>query len=137
MKRLDTVVSSLVLRRTKEDIDKALNLTKRSIESHTITLQDGEKQVYHILFTEARKVMYRWLVEQGEAVEMNSPPGHSAASKPTAVTDRPPTETEDTDGAKAEEITLPLDVQRLVNTIMRPYLTGTAKGRCVLGLLLR
>ena len=56
MKRLDTVVSSLVLRRTKEDIDKMLNLTKRSVESHTITLQDEEKQVYSILFTEARKV---------------------------------------------------------------------------------
>lgn len=56
MKRLDTVVSSLVLRRTKEDIDKTLNLTKRSIESHTIALQDEEKQVYRILFTEARKV---------------------------------------------------------------------------------
>lgn len=56
MKRLDTVVSSLVLRRTKEDINKTLNLTKRNVESHTITLQEEEKQVYSILFTEARKV---------------------------------------------------------------------------------
>jgi SNF2 family DNA or RNA helicase len=56
MRRLDTVVSSLVLRRTKEDINKTLKLTRRSIESHTISLQDEEKQVYSILFTEARKV---------------------------------------------------------------------------------
>ena len=138
MKRLDTVVSSLVLRRTKEDIDKTLNLTKRTDESHTISLQEEEKQVYTILFTEARKVMYRWLVEQGEAVQMNSLPGDGAPSKPTAATEQPLTKTEDTDGAKAnEEITLPIEVQKLVNTIMRPYLIGSAKGRCVLGLLLR
>ena len=137
MKRLDTVVSSLVLRRTKEDIDKTLNLTKRTVESHTITLHDEEKQVYTILFTEARKVMYRWLLEQGENVHMKDPQA-GGAGNPAAVAGEPPAnKAEDTDGATADEVTLPLEVQRLVNTIMRPYLIGNSKGRCVLGLLLR
>ena len=81
MKRLDTVVSSLVLRRTKQDIDKTLNLTKRSVESHTITLQDEEKQVYSILFTEARKVRssFRLLIlGDGFGISHSSP--HSQSS---------------------------------------------------------
>lgn len=77
MKRLNTVVSSLVLRRTKEDIDKTLNLTKRSIESHTITLQDEEKQVYSILFTEARKVRDLFTVRR-MAIGTPSPHKHTA-----------------------------------------------------------
>lgn len=79
--------------------------------------------------------MYRWLLEQGEAVQMNNPTENGAGKPTAAVTEG---KTEDTDGASVEdEITLPLEVQRLVNTIMRPYLVGTSKGRCVLGLLLR
>ena len=76
MKRLDTVVSSLVLRRTKEDINKTLNLTKRSIESHTITLQDEEKQVYSILFTEARKVRRGVHLDLGDGIRSPPPPLH-------------------------------------------------------------
>ena len=69
---------------------------------------------------------------------MNNP-SDNGASKPAGVTEQASvSKTEGTDGATmAEEITLPLEVQRLVNTIMRPYLIGTSKGRCVLGLLLR
>lgn len=68
---------------------------------------------------------------------MNNPTDNGA-SKPTAVTEQAQGKTEGTDGTSmADEITLPLEVQRLVNTIMRPYLIGTSKGRCVLGLLLR
>ena len=85
--------------------------------------------------------MYRWLLEQGEAVQMNNPATDNGASKPAAITEQAQGKTEGTDGATNEddndEITLPLEVQRLVNTIMRPYLIGTSKGRCVLGLLLR
>ena len=82
--------------------------------------------------------MYRWLLEQGETVQMKNPTDNGA-SKPASVTEQASaSKTESTDGATvAEEITLPLEVQRLVNTIMRPYLIGTSKGRCVLGLLLR
>ena len=81
--------------------------------------------------------MYRWLLEQGEAVQMNNPTDNGAG-KPAAITEQAQGKTEGTDGASlADEITLPLEVQRLVNTIMRPYLIGTSKGRCVLGLLLR
>jgi hypothetical protein len=83
--------------------------------------------------------MYRWLLEQGEAVQMSNPTDNGAG-KAAAVTEQAQGKTkEGTDGAAMadDEITLPLEVQRLVNTIMRPYLIGTSKGRCVLGLLLR
>ena len=134
MKRLDTVVSSLVLRRTKEDINnKTLNLTQRSVHSHPIQLLEGERQVYDILFAEARKVMYHWLQEQGEDVRMNSPPDSKMAAVPSG---QATLKAEDTDGA-ANKPPVPPEVERVVNTIMRPYLIGTAKGRCVLGLLLR
>ena len=84
--------------------------------------------------------MYRWLLEQGEAVQMKNPTDNGAGKPPAPVTEQAPDKTESTDGAAAmadDEITLPLEVQRLVNTIMRPYLIGSSKGRCVLGLLLR
>lgn len=137
MKRLDTVVSSLVLRRTKEDVDKMmLNLTKRDITSHTIHLKEEEKQVYDILFSEARKVMYSWLQEQGEDVHMtgtHDTQRTDKASEPAGV------KKDETDGAAGseEKPPVPLKVERLVNAIMRPYLIGTSKGRCILGLLLR
>lgn len=131
MKRLDTVVSSLVLRRTKEDVDKVtLNLTKRNVTSHTIHLKEEEKQVYDILFSEARKVMCSWLQEQGQDVHMTRTYDAQRTNEE---------KTEETDGATSseEKSPVPLEVERLVNTIMRPYLIGTSKGRCVLGLLLR
>ena len=138
MKRLDTVVSSLVLRRTKEDVDKVtLSLTKRSITSHTIQLKEEEKQVYDILFAEARKVMYSWLQEQGQDVHEN---GTHGTGKTAEVPGRAGVKTEDTDGAAGgveEKPQVPVEVEKLVNTIMRPYLVGASKGRCVLGLLLR
>lgn len=85
--------------------------------------------------------MYRWLLEQGEAVQMKNPTDNGAGKPPAPITEQAPDKTEGTDGAAAamadDEITLPLEVQRLVNTIMRPYLIGSSKGRCVLGLLLR
>ena len=56
MQRLNTMVSSLVLRRTKEDtsISKMLQLTKREEETHLIELSPEEQEVYKVLFTEAR-----------------------------------------------------------------------------------
>ena len=138
MKRLDTVVSSLVLRRTKDDMDKVtLNLTKRNVTSHTIHLKDEEKQVYDILFSEARKVMYSWLQEQGEDVRMT---GTCDTQRTNEVSEPAGVKTAETDratGSEEEKSPVPLEVERLVNTIMRPYLIGTSKGRCVLGLLLR
>ena len=132
MKRLDTVVSSLVLRRTKEDLDKStLSLTQRNVTSHTIQLLQEEKQVYDILFAEARKVMCSWLQEQGEDVHVSGPregdPKREASMK------------EETDGQSEEEKkpVVPIEVERLVNSIIQPYLIGSSKGRCVLGLLLR
>ena len=82
--------------------------------------------------------MYRWLLEQGEMVQMKNPTDNGASKPASVIEQASASKTEGTDGATvAEEITLPLEVQRLVNTIMRPYLIGTSKGRCVLGLLLR
>ena len=134
MKRLDTVVSSLVLRRTKEDVDKkALKLTKRNTEFHTIKLLEEEKQVYDILFAEARKVMCSWLQEQGQDVSMDGPSSKTEEGPGQSV------EAESTDGGGGveEKPPVPLEVERLVNTIIQPYLIGSSKGRCVLGLLLR
>ena len=136
MRRLDTVVSSLVLRRTKDDVDNTLNLTKRNVTSHPIHLKEEEKQAYDILFSEARKVMYSWLQEKGEDVHMT---GTRDTQRTDKVSEQNGVKTDETDGAAGseEKPPVPPEVERIVNTIMRPYLIGTSKGRCVLGLLLR
>ena len=56
MRRLNTMVSSLVLRRTKEELAerKELTLTHREINSHMITLRQEEKDIYQVIFDEAR-----------------------------------------------------------------------------------
>ena len=132
MKRLDTVVSSLVLRRTKEELDRStLSLTQRNVTSHTIELLQEEKQVYDILFAEARKVMFSWLREQGEDVRINGPPKTAPEGEGAAK------EGADGQGEEEEKPPVPIEVERLVNTIIQPYLIGSSKGRCVLGLLLR
>jgi len=54
MKRLDTLVSALVLRRTKEEIGDTLHLTEKVVETHQIHLKSEEYDVYRVLYQEAR-----------------------------------------------------------------------------------
>ena len=55
MQRLNTIVSGLVLRRTKEEMGpELLKLTKRMVETHKVQLKPAEQQVYDSLFFEAR-----------------------------------------------------------------------------------
>ena len=55
MQRLNTIVSGLVLRRTKEEMGpELLKLTKRMVETHRVQLKPAEQQVYDALFFEAR-----------------------------------------------------------------------------------
>ena len=55
MQRLNTIVSGLVLRRTKEELGpELLKLTKRVVETHQIQLRPAEQQVYDALFFVAR-----------------------------------------------------------------------------------
>lgn len=55
MQRLNTIVSGLVLRRTKEEMGpELLKLTKRVVETHQVQLKPAEQQVYDALFFEAR-----------------------------------------------------------------------------------
>ena len=57
MQRLNTMVSSLVLRRTKEEMGKELaqlKLTNKMVETHRIKLAEEENRVYQVLFREAR-----------------------------------------------------------------------------------
>ena len=55
MQRLNTMVSSLVLRRTKEELSGGiLKLTKKIETRHTIKLRPEEMIVYKYLYSEAR-----------------------------------------------------------------------------------
>ena len=54
MKRLDTLVSALVLRRTKEEIGDSLRLTEKIVKTHQIQLKPEENDVYRVLFREAQ-----------------------------------------------------------------------------------
>ena len=55
MQRLNTIVSGLVLRRTKGEMGpELLKLTKRVVETHQVQLKPAEQQVYDALFFEAR-----------------------------------------------------------------------------------
>ena len=55
MQRLNTIVSGLVLRRTKDEMaPELLKLTKRVVETHQVQLKPAEQQVYDALFFEAR-----------------------------------------------------------------------------------
>lgn len=55
MQRLNTIVSGLLLRRTKEEMaPELLKLTKRVVETHQVQLKPAEQQVYDALFFEAR-----------------------------------------------------------------------------------
>ena len=59
MQRLNTMVSTMVLRRTKEEMTerKQLDLTERKVETHMIQLRKEERDIYHVLFTEARSAL--------------------------------------------------------------------------------
>ena len=58
MQRLNTIVSGLVLRRTKEEMGpELLKLTKRVVETHQVQLKPAEQQVYDALFFEARYIL--------------------------------------------------------------------------------
>ena len=91
-------------------------------------LLQEEKQVYDYLFAEARKIMFLWLQEQGEDFRINGPPK-------TALEGEDTTKGGQEEGEKKPPV--PYKVERLVNTIIQPYLIGSSKGKCVLGLLLR
>lgn len=55
MERLNTMVASLVLRRTKEELgDDTLKLTKRIETRHSITLKAQEMEIYTHIYNEAR-----------------------------------------------------------------------------------
>lgn len=56
MQRLNMMVSTMVLRRTKEEMKerKQLQLTGRKVETHMIQLRPEERDVYQVLFAEAR-----------------------------------------------------------------------------------
>ena len=50
------MVSSLVLRRSKEEMNERqqLKLTERQVKTHIVQLRQEEKDVYHVLFQEAQ-----------------------------------------------------------------------------------
>lgn len=52
------MVSSLVLRRTKEEMSKQqhVKLPEKKMKTHSIELQEKEREVYQILFEEGRQV---------------------------------------------------------------------------------
>ena len=52
MQRVNTIVSSLVLRRTKEEL--GLGLAKKIVTQHDITLNEGEMAIHHHIYTVAR-----------------------------------------------------------------------------------
>ena len=56
MRRLNTMVSSLMLRRTKEEMEEKqqLKLTKRDVVTHMIKLRPMEREIYQVLFKEAQ-----------------------------------------------------------------------------------
>ena len=55
MQRLNTMVSSLVLRRTKAEMSgELLKLTKRQVETHSLHLSQQEQEIYNALFTETK-----------------------------------------------------------------------------------
>ncbi len=55
MQRLNTMVSSLVLRRTKQELGpEMLKLTQRLVETHYIQLCEEEDEVYKELFKDAQ-----------------------------------------------------------------------------------
>lgn len=53
MQRLDTVVSSLVLRRTKLEVE-TLKLPQRMVEYHQLSFSLEEQVIYDVLFAAAR-----------------------------------------------------------------------------------
>lgn len=56
MRRLNMMVSSMVLRRTKEEMKerKELELPDRTVQIHSIQLRQLEKDIYQVLFAEAQ-----------------------------------------------------------------------------------
>eukprot|EP00731_Ephydatia_muelleri_P038604 Em0825g1a len=65
MQRLDTVVSSLVLRRTKLEVE-TLKLPQRMVEYHQLSFSLEEQVIYDVLFAAARRVFCNYLQQQGE-----------------------------------------------------------------------
>ena len=53
MQRLNTVVSSLVLRRTKQEVE-SLKLPQRLVEYHRLRFSQEEQIIYDVLFAAAR-----------------------------------------------------------------------------------
>ena len=56
MRRLNTLVSTLVLRRTKEEMTerRLITLTNKEVRTHMVQLQEKEREVYQVLFQEAQ-----------------------------------------------------------------------------------
>ena len=54
MRRINTMVTSLMLRRTKEEIQDQIHLTQKFVETHVITLRQEEKDIYDVLFKKAQ-----------------------------------------------------------------------------------
>ncbi len=55
MQRLNTMVSSLVLRRTKADLNPDhLRLTKKIVIQHSIKLSEDEMAIHRYMFIEAK-----------------------------------------------------------------------------------
>lgn len=54
MQRLKTMITVLLLRRTKEDIAATHKLPEKLIHTHTVDLSVEEQNVYDALFTDAR-----------------------------------------------------------------------------------
>ena len=53
MQRLNTVVSTLVLRRTKQEVE-SLKLPQRMVEYHQLSFSPEEQVIYNVLFAAAR-----------------------------------------------------------------------------------
>ncbi len=55
MQRLNTMVSSLVLRRTKDDLSSEnFQLTKKMVTQHSVDLNEDEMAIHRYMYTEAR-----------------------------------------------------------------------------------
>lgn len=53
MQRLNTMVSSLMLRRTKEEMSE-LKLTDKEVKTHMVQMRQEESDVYRVLFQESQ-----------------------------------------------------------------------------------
>jgi len=56
MQRLNTMVSGLVLRRTKDELD-CLKLPEKIVTEHSIELNDAESNIHQYMYNEIRFVV--------------------------------------------------------------------------------